>query len=303
MRSAALLALLLARPALAGVEVAITIDDLPWVGTAPPGETELSGLERIAAVLRVHGAPATGFAICDRVGDGAALRLWAGWDFQLGNHGAAHRDLNRTPVADWLADVERCHTALQAQGSAYTARFRFPLLHQGADLAMREAARAGLEGLGLRAAPVTVDTSDWILARAYGRALERGDAPARAAIGHDLVRHVTDALEHADRVAQRKLGRRLPQVLLLHASALVADHLDALLLELRRRGARFVGLEEALRDPAYDRKDGYAGPRGLSWLYRMEPASPDDAAWDDAEAKAIEERFARWLAPAGAPPL
>src|SRR5690606_27696414 len=41
--------------------------------------------------------------------------------------------------------------------------------------------------------------------------------------------------------------------------------------------------------PAYRRADGYAGSKGLSWLYRMKPATPEDAARDDMEAAHIRK--------------
>ena len=42
----------------------------------------------------------------------------------------------------------------------------------------------------------------------------------------------------------------------------------ALVEATRRRGYRFVSLEEALRDPAYSHADGYEGRYGPSWLHR-----------------------------------
>ncbi len=285
------------------LQVAVTMDDLPWSGPAPPGETAQSGLERIAAVLRVHGAPATGFVVCDRaVERDPALDMWAGWGEALGNHGAGHRDLNRTPVDAWIADAVRCDAFLRAF-DRHTAFFRYPMLHEGSTATTRNAARTALHGLGLRPAPVTVDDSDWVLAIAYSRAVARRDAVARDDIGRAFVDHVLAALDHADAVARRKLRRTLPHVLLLHATTLVADYLDALLLELQRREVRFVDLGEALADPAYGREDGYVGPRGLSWLYRMAPATPEDESWDKAAESALRRRFAAWLGgqPEGAP--
>jgi APA family basic amino acid/polyamine antiporter len=280
-----------------GPQVAITIDDLPWVSGPPPGETTSQALQRIAAVLRVHEAPATGFVVCERARrDEAAVRAWAAWRLGLGNHTESHLDLNRGPTADWLAGVASCDTWLKGLGVGHTPYFRFPYLHEGMTAEVRDAVKQELGGLALRNAPVSVDTSDWILARAYEKALAAGDGAARAALGRELVRHVADAVAHADGVARRKVGRPVPLVLLLHANALVADHLDAVLLELRRRGTRFVELQAALADPVYARRDEYAGRRGLSWLYRMEPLGEADASFDDAEATAIQARF-----PEGAP--
>jgi CubicO group peptidase (beta-lactamase class C family)/peptidoglycan/xylan/chitin deacetylase (PgdA/CDA1 family) len=278
------------------LQLALTFDDLPWVGALPKGDTANDAVLRMAATLRAHQAPATGFVVCDRaLQDDQPLTTWAAWGFSLGNHSAAHRDLNRTAVESWLDDVERCDRFLERYGSAKRPYFRFPLLHEGDTAEKRDRARDGLRRIGLATAHVTVDTSDWILQRVQAAALATGDAALRRDAGRELVRHVLAAVEHADAVARRKAGRRVPQVLLLHASTLVEDHLDALLLALRARDVELVSLEQALTDPAYARPDGYVGGKGLSWLYRMEPTSFADVAWDDAEAAAIEERFAVWL--------
>ena len=46
------------------------------------------------------------------------------------------------------------------------------------------------------------------------------------------------------------VGYDIPQVPLLHANALNADHLDALLSMIEGRGYEFISLAEALRSPA-----------------------------------------------------
>lgn len=278
----------------APIELAVTLDDLPWVGPLPEGDdTPHAAVERIAAVLRVHEAPATGFVICDEAArQQDVLHEWVAWGNTLGNHSAAHRDLNTAPVGEWLADVRRCDEYLSAFGEAYRPFFRFPMLHQGATSSKRAHAEAGLDEVGLRTAHVTVDNSEWILAQAHARAVATEDAVLRYEVGRAFVRHVTAAVEHTDEVARRKLGRPVPQVLLLHANSLVADQLDALLLALRQRGVTFITLDEALADAAYTRTDEYVGPRGLSWLYRMKPLSVEDAYWDDAEARTLRTCFA-----------
>lgn len=279
------------------IELAITIDDLPWVGPLPDGDSANQALTRIAAILRVHQAPATGFVVCDRAAqDEQPLQTWVNWGFSIGNHSAAHRDLNRTQEDEWLADVARCNDFLEKFGSAKTPYFRFPMLHQGATPEKRAGVQSALQKMGLQTAHVTVDNSEWILTRAHAYALTSEDAVLRHAVGRDFIRHIVAAIEQADRVACRKTGRSVPQILLLHANTLVEDNLDALLLELTAKGVEFITLEKALADPVYSRPDEYIGPKGLSWLYRMQPLSAKDVQWDDAEASAIRERFAKALA-------
>ena len=54
----------------------------------------------------------------------------------------------------------------------------------------------------------------------------------------------------------------------MHANELNADSFPDLVEGARQRGYRFVGLDEAMEDPAYARPDGYAGRWGPSWLHR-----------------------------------
>ncbi|MFQ5606264.1 MAG: serine hydrolase [bacterium] len=279
------------------IQLAITIDDLPWVGPLPNGDSAAEALTRLAAVLRVHQAPATGFVISDHARDNKqAIQVWASWGLTLGNHSAAHRDLNTTTVDDWLAGVAQCDSFLVQFGSAKTSYFRFPMLHQGDTPEKHNRVQAGLRKLGLHTAHVTVDNSEWLLARAHAHALATENAPLRHAIGQEFIRHILAAVEHANSVACRKTGHAVPQILLLHTNTLVEDKLDELLLALRARNVEFITLKKALADPVYSRPDDYIGRKGMSWLYRMHPLSIDDVRWDDAEAAAIRSRFARAFA-------
>ena len=91
------------------------------------------------------------------------------------------------------------------------------------------------------------------------------------------------------------MGREIPQVLLLHATALNASSLDALAGMFKTRGYTFISLDLALEDAAYQSADTYVGPGGITWLHRWaltngtrgtafggEPIVPD---WIDKVAK------------------
>ncbi len=90
-------------------------------------------------------------------------------------------------------------------------------------------------------------------------------------------------------MAREKLGRDPAHILLIHANALNARHLGAVLDAYRAEGVEFVSLEEAMADPLYDRPDEYVGPDGLSWIMRVPPVTSERAAWDQKE----EERVRR----------
>jgi peptidoglycan/xylan/chitin deacetylase (PgdA/CDA1 family) len=297
--------------------MAITIDDLPWIGGVAPGETRLDAMRRMIDALVARDVPALGFVNCERAGPGAALlAAWLDAGLEVGNHSAAHLDLNQAPLEQWLRDVRSCHhmirdlmyTATHGSGAAAAGTpapgnrdmpqpapriwFRYPYLHQGPTAERQQAALALLHELDSPIAHVTIDNSDWILAVAYVAAVSAGDSARAAAVGEAFVDHILRATRHYQRVAADRVGRDVPHVLLLHANLLVADHLGTLLDRLQAElGFRFVSVAAAQRDPVYDLTDGYTGPDGLSWLYRFEPTVPELSAWDDAEARRLRQQY------------
>lgn len=268
--------------------VAITIDDLPWVGPLPPGWDRMDGTRRILAALERHGAQATGFVNCGRSQPGTpVLSAWLEAGHELGNHTEQHLDLNYADPASWAADAGTCDRSLRDLTGARSLTFRYPYLHRGPTAERYRAGRAAVDELGSVIAPVTINTGDWILDDPWVAALRSGDDEAAERIATGYVDHVARAAAHYRTVAGERVGRDVAHILLLHANALLADRLDAVLTRLREEGFRFVALEEALRDPVYALEDDYVGPEGLSWLYRIPPADPSAHAWDLEEAARV----------------
>lgn len=270
--------------------MAITIDDLPWVGPLPPGWDRMEGTRRILAALDNHDAPAAAFVNCGRVpADAPVLILWLDAGHTLGNHTAEHMDLNQADTAAWADDVRACDTFLGQVTGGSPLPFRYPYLHRGPTVERRQAGEMVVAELGSVVAPVTIDTGDWILDDPYVAAIRAGDPDRAEIIAHTYLDHVVRAARHYREVARDRVGRDVPHILLLHANALLADQLDALLDRLEEDGFRFISLETALQDPVYRLEDDYVGPLGMSWLYRIPPAAPEAHAWDDAEAAALRE--------------
>ncbi|MEK6253654.1 MAG: polysaccharide deacetylase family protein, partial [Gemmatimonadales bacterium] len=273
--------------------VAITFDDLPWNG---PGysDAEIAGLtDTLLATLASRGVPATGLVTCRGIRDGAPfLRKWLDAGMELGNHSTCHQDLNRTPADEWLADVARCDDAVSEIVGAPLHWFRYPMLHQGDDRAVRDSVARTLESWGYSNAHVTIDNSEWLLARAYDLAMQAGDEAESEAIADAYLAHLREAATHFRAAGRVKFGREVDHVLLLHANAIAARHVGDLIDGLEADGFTIASLEEVLLDPIYARVDEYVGPVGLSWIYRAAPLSPDDP-WDDIAEAALSDRF-RW---------
>lgn len=275
-------AVILPAPAAARAErrMVITVDDLPAQraqALSLPRQVEIT--RGVVAALKKRRVPAVGFVNEDKILSGGAvdparvrlLERWLDAGLELGNHTFSHPDLHRIPVAEFLEDIrkgEQVTKPLAAARRLPWRYFRHPFLHTGRDLAIRGEVSRFLGDHGYTVAPVTIDNSEWIFARAYDVAIERKDRRLRRRIGDAYLEYMEQMTAYYEGQSRALFGREIPQVLLVHANTLNADRLDALLRRLARRGYRFVPLAEALADPAYASPDTFTGAGGITWLHR-----------------------------------
>jgi peptidoglycan/xylan/chitin deacetylase (PgdA/CDA1 family) len=245
--------------------MAVTVDDLP---VAQPSWHDDRQMDRITTDLLEtfdrHGVPAIGFVnesklVVEGSVDGFrldVLRRWVGAGLELGNHGYSHLDLHRVPPDEWMEDVKKgeveTRKILNASGGGLRY-FRHPYLHTGMSVEIQNQTASFLASNGYTVAPVTIDNSEWIYGRAYRNAYNTGDAELKERIGRDYVRYMLAVVEYYEQQSVAIVGREIPQVLLIHAYALNADWLESLFEELEARGYRWITLDEALKDPVYDR--------------------------------------------------
>ena len=261
-------------------EVAVTFDDLPVATRAfQDDDAQARITEKLLAAIRQHDVPAIGFVnevkLSPRgaVDDGrvALLRRWLAAGLELGNHTRSHLDLHIAPLSAYLEDIGRGDSvtaALLRSNGARPRYFRHPFLHTGRDLATRREVERFLAARAYRVAPVTIDNGDYIFAAAYERALVGGDESGQRRIATSYLYYMERVFDYYERQSVAILGREMRQVLLLHANALNADHFGALADMITRRGYRFVSLDRALADSAYNSADRYTGAGGISWLHR-----------------------------------
>lgn len=258
-----------------GRAIALTFDDLPVISTTADTTVQWEVTRGILNALAGAGAPAIGFVNENKLGAGAVrdartrmLRAWLEAEHDLGNHSYSHPDLNTTSLDDFTADIVRGEEVTAGLRGARPVFFRHPFLHAGPDSAKKYGLERFLDDRGYRVAPVTIDNQDWVFARAYDNALDAADSALARRIADAYLTYMDTIFGFYEAQARAIVGRELPQVLLLHANRINADGLEELLALARRRGYRFVTLDEALRDPAYDRTDSYVGPAGITWLHR-----------------------------------
>jgi peptidoglycan/xylan/chitin deacetylase (PgdA/CDA1 family) len=285
--------------------VALTFDDLPMTPVDGGCDAAVARevTRKILDTLARERARSTGFVNASRTcGEPTdelrdpLLEAWLDAGHELGNHTWSHPDLVRIPLATYLGDVDKgaapVDSLLRLRGRRLVW-FRHPFLHAGDTSAKKHGLAGHLEENGWRVAPVTVDNQEWVYAYVYDAALERGDNALAGQVASAYLDHIDAAFAYFETRSREVLGREIPQVLLLHANRLNADHLGPLLARIRAREYRFVDLEEALGNPAYAREDPYLGRDGPSWIERWAVAEGGDASQGPREHPWVAEAYDR----------
>ena len=263
-------------------QIAVTFDDLPFVtvggGTkdTTPMKTWTEGLLK---KLNDHKIPAVGFVNSGKIFYGNKenkqvkhlLQMWLDYGFELGNHTYGHKDAHKVPWEEFREDIVKGEPVLKemlAKKGKKLRYFRHPYLHTGNTLKFKTAVAAFLAKRGYTVAPVTIDNSEWIFARAYHNAVKAGNKKQMKQIVDAYIPYMENTIAYYEDQSRRLFGREIKQVLLLHANELNADHFEALAKMIKKRGYIFITLDEAIKDPAYGSADKFTGRGGISWIHR-----------------------------------
>jgi len=259
--------------------VAITIDDLPVVSTRRDIENRREITKKLLAHIKKAKVPAIGFVNENKLYAGDQrdekqidlLRMWLDSGLELGNHTYSHRSLNTIPLSDYQADLlkgEVITRELLARKKKTLRYFRHPYLQTGRSLEVKQQFDAFLANHGYTIAPISIDNADYIFSAAYDKAFDKKDLELMKRVGEAYVPYMESKLDYWERQSTKLFGREISQTLLIHANFINSDYFDDLAAMFRKRGYRFVTLEEALKDDAYRLPDTYVGPAGISWIHR-----------------------------------
>jgi peptidoglycan/xylan/chitin deacetylase (PgdA/CDA1 family) len=260
--------------------MAVTIDDLPYVNT-----TQLEYLPNarratndILRALKSHRAPAVGFvnegklqAAGEVEARTALLKQWVDAGMTLGNHTYSHADFNALTVEQFRDEIDKGEVVtrkLMESRKPYQLYFRHPMTRTGDTKEKKEAIEKFLAGRGYRVAPHTIENSDFVFNVPYARARRDKDEALAKRLREAYLDYTVAATEFAERVAPQIFGRDIPQTLLIHTNDITADCLDEMLKRFEARGYRFITLDEAMADPAYQTKDTEVSKYGPTWLWR-----------------------------------
>jgi peptidoglycan/xylan/chitin deacetylase (PgdA/CDA1 family) len=230
-------------------EIAITLDDAPRENTA-----HFDGVTRAAKLLETLKRADVGqiafFCNSARMdAEGAArIKAYADAGHLIANHSHTHADLHKVGVQAFVADLNSADQVLRGVTN-FRPWFRFPYLHEGTTVEVRDALKSELKTRGYLSAYVTVDTWDWYMDGMLQDAIAAGKTIDFDRLRGAYVDLLADSVEYYDEVAVKELGRSPRHVLLLHENDLAALYLGDLVKRLRKNGWKIISPDLAFKDP------------------------------------------------------
>jgi peptidoglycan/xylan/chitin deacetylase (PgdA/CDA1 family) len=232
-------------------EIAITIDDLPFVGSGTSTPSSLKRTqERFMAIVNTlveNQIPATGFAIGGAVAKNEwdLLETFRNQGLTIGNHTYTHLSLNSISAEKYISDVERADKTL-TKVMTEPKYFRYPYLAEGKG-EKKEKVQAYLADHGYTIAPVTIDSKDYEFNAQFYHIPYRQRTQRLEQFKKRYLAFIWKQTLRAEKRAKKVEGQPVKQILLIHANLLNSLCLGDIINLYRKNGYKFITLEEALK--------------------------------------------------------
>lgn len=260
-------------------QIAVTIDDLPVVSPRKDIKTRQQITKNLLKHIKNAKVPAIGFVNENKLytedkrdeKQVDLLRMWLNNGLELGNHTFSHISLHDNSLEKYQENILKgeiiTKEILQAK-QLKMRYFRHPYLWTGLSLEIKKDLSEFLNQHNYTIAPVTIDNADYIFASAYEKAFAKKDKELMKQVGDAYVPYLEAKMDYWERQSVKTLNREIKQILLLHANFINSEYFDDIAKMLKKRGYKFITLEESLKDEAYKLPDNFIRKNGISWLHR-----------------------------------
>lgn len=222
--------------------IAITIDDLPFVG-----EEKNFHLNMIIDAIKSREIPTTGFVIAGNIRpeNWSVLQKFKEAGLGIGNHTLSHanaRQMSADAYIHQIADADKLLLPLLTEPKY----FRYPYLATG-EGEKKESIQHYLSSKNYRIAPITIDSQDFIFNQLLLSVSERERRNFLTVLKPCYLNFIwqqTLKAEESDRLNQKD---HRSQILLIHANLLNAYVLPDIIDLYKEHGFTFISLEDALQ--------------------------------------------------------
>jgi peptidoglycan/xylan/chitin deacetylase (PgdA/CDA1 family) len=231
-------------------EIALTIDDLPFVGANNQNARSIQRTnDRIQAIIQTlidHKIPATGFIIGEALVKQQLplIEEFHANGFALGNHTYTHKNLNRLTAEKYIEDVDKADKKL-ASVMTTPKYFRYPYLAEGTG-AKKQAVFDYLAKHNYTIAPVTIDSKDYNFNAQLLSIPWRRRTEALKSMKTRYLAYIWNQTLKAEARAAKNPEHARKQILLIHANLLNSYFLGDVIDMFQKNSYVFIPLSEAV---------------------------------------------------------
>lgn len=235
--------MILTTDSFAAKEVAITIDDLPFVGSSKNFH-----LDMIINSIKINEIPATGFIIAGQVDstNWEMLHKFREAGLELGNHTVSHLNLNKVTSDRYIQEIAEADRILKPVLTK-PKYFRYPYLAMS-DGDKKSKVLDFLASKKYKIAPITIDSRDFVFNQLLVAVPQNERRKFLAVLKPcylDFIWQQTLIAEASSRSAGKP---DQAQILLIHANLLNAYVLPDIINLYKQNGYSFVSLGGALKN-------------------------------------------------------
>jgi len=226
-------------------EIALTIDDLPFVG-----ESKNFHLNMIIDAVTANDVPATGFVIAGKISpeNWAMLRRFRDAGLGLGNHTLSHKNLNKVNTETYIHEIDEADKILLPVLTK-PKYFRYPYLAMSKG-DKKEEVLEFLQSKDYRIAPVTIDSKDFIFNQLLLSVKEKERRAFLTVLKPCYLNYIWQQTLQAEEHNRQAHKPSQPQILLVHANLLNAYVLPDIINLYKEKGFTFISLQGALKPVA-----------------------------------------------------
>lgn len=269
-----------------GLEIALTINDMIR-GEGDPDdvdnlcehENSRENFDKLVGALREHQLPPTVAFVVGQTLDPQIARDWVASGNQLGSLTYSLVRPNRSTADEFITDIARNDQTIgpyQPTAPARRRYFRFPRLKVSLDAHARATINDYLRDNHYMVAMATIEARDAQFNRIYCSAVSRNDASCIQLVKAYFRSLLLDTSLQARESARQLSGRDVKHILVVKADQFTCDSLAETLGWYKSLGARFISLEEALRDPFYSMIDEQGKPVASGFSRALRHAQSED---------------------------
>jgi peptidoglycan-N-acetylglucosamine deacetylase len=233
--------------------IALTFDDGPQMDDT----LRLTATQRNAAILQqLHEARIKSILFLT-IKDGSSARLalahaWGEQGHGIGNHTVTHPYFpsRKVSLQDYEKELLDCDVVIRDM-PGYQKLFRFTYLKEGDTAEKRDGFRRFLQAQNYRAAPVSIDTSDWYYDQRLHELLTKNPGIDLSAFKRAYLDHLWQRAQYYDALSRKHLARSVKHVMLLHHNLINALFLRDVIAMFKRKGWHIIDANTAFSDPVY----------------------------------------------------